>query len=221
MGNLPKRGQKTAWTKEVFISCCNVRTSGCWEWRKTGTRGYAQCIMVKGRKWQTHRFAYDFFIAPMPKELTIDHLCRNTICCNPYHLEPVTIQENLRRRGWTLKTHCKYGHEMSGDNLSVYVSKKTGRDVRACRECSRRRLKGIYAKDPTNRLATGKRWREKNPDYEKNKPPEWHERKRAAARERERRKELANPGANARRQREWRAARKAAQANTCAKRGVG
>ena len=31
--------------------------------------------------------------------LTIDHLCKNPWCVNPAHMEVVTLQENLRRRG--------------------------------------------------------------------------------------------------------------------------
>lgn len=40
---------------------------------------------------------YELLVGPIPEGLTIDHLCRNTMCVNPDHLEPVTHRENLMR----------------------------------------------------------------------------------------------------------------------------
>src|ERR1700722_13445571 len=34
---------------------------------------------------------------PIPKGLTLDHLCRNRVCVNPSHLEPVSMKENFDR----------------------------------------------------------------------------------------------------------------------------
>lgn len=42
-------------------------------------------------------------------KVTIDHLCRTPACLNPEHLEPVTMQENLRR-GFLARTACRRGH---------------------------------------------------------------------------------------------------------------
>jgi hypothetical protein len=68
----------------------------------------------------------------------IDHLCRNTKCVNPEHLEPVTIRENLLRgigpsAKHAVKTHCPAGHEYSGDNLYVHPVK----GMRYCRTCGK------------------------------------------------------------------------------------
>ena len=68
----------------------------------------------------------------------IDHLCRNTSCVKPDHLDMVTPRENvLRGIGPTAvnaqKTHCIYGHELSGDNL---INRSDG--GRACRVCRRK-----------------------------------------------------------------------------------
>ena len=75
-----------------------VTEAGCWEW--TGSRrpgrassvGYGQ-MRFEGRNYFTHRLAYQLWVGPIPDGLTIDHLCRNTLCFNPAHLEAVTIQE--------------------------------------------------------------------------------------------------------------------------------
>ena len=93
--------------------------SGCWEWRAgRGTGGYGKFNTGgnRGPHVSAHRFAYEQLVGPVPKGLVLDHLCRNRICVNPAHLEPVTDRENvLRGVGITAvnaaKTHCPYGHE--------------------------------------------------------------------------------------------------------------
>jgi HNH endonuclease len=44
-----------------------------------------------------HRWAYEFFVGPIPEGLVIDHLCFNRKCVHIDHLEAVTSGENLRR----------------------------------------------------------------------------------------------------------------------------
>lgn len=118
--------------------------SGCWLW--TGclvTGGYGGLTVDKQIRL-AHRLIYENFKGAIPKGLQIDHLCRVRCCVNPYHLEAVTLQENLRRglgnaaailasaELQKAKTHCPKGHPYSGDNLVV----QRGKD-RACRECNR------------------------------------------------------------------------------------
>lgn len=73
---------------------------GCWEWTGWAKRGYGQ-VWVGERTFGAHRFSYELHRAEIPDGLQIDHLCRNTLCVNPWHLEPVTGQVNVRRAaGW-------------------------------------------------------------------------------------------------------------------------
>lgn len=103
----------------------------CWIW--TGAcvgNGYGITKLPKSRTMQVaHRAIYERIIGEIPKNLELDHLCRNRFCVNPSHLEPVTHMENLNRAGIIEKlkiigesrkdkTHCKRGHEFSGGNLS-------------------------------------------------------------------------------------------------------
>lgn len=72
-------------------------TGECWEWTaQLNADGY-------GRFWDgermvmAHRWAYEALEAPIPGGLQIDHLCRNTACVNPDHLEPVDNKTNSHR----------------------------------------------------------------------------------------------------------------------------
>lgn len=71
--------------------------TGCWEWQGTVLdNGYGQ-IKLDGRKYAAHRLFYEMHVGRIPRFLQLDHLCRNTRCVNPAHLEPVGSQENTRR----------------------------------------------------------------------------------------------------------------------------
>jgi hypothetical protein len=69
----------------------------CYIWRgSTNGRGYG-IIWNNGRRRYVHRVTYELEHGPIPKGLMIDHLCRETLCCNPSHLEAVTNRENTLR----------------------------------------------------------------------------------------------------------------------------
>lgn len=74
---------------------------GCWLWqgRPSLSGGYGR-VRIAGVLYYAHRVAYEAFIGPIPDGLTIDHLCRVTLCINPAHLEPVTFSENTRRENY-------------------------------------------------------------------------------------------------------------------------
>lgn len=73
------------------------KSDGCWLW--TGVLsydGYGR-FRADNRSTGAHRFAYEYYVGPIPDGLQIDHLCRVHNCVNPAHLEPVTPAENQRR----------------------------------------------------------------------------------------------------------------------------
>jgi hypothetical protein len=106
---------------------------GCWEWIACRDRaGYGRLLVGKSAGL-AHRYIYELMIGPVPEGLELDHLCRNTSCVNPAHLEPVSHQENCRRgRQTERKTHCPRGHPYSGDNLYINPN-----GSQKCRECHR------------------------------------------------------------------------------------
>lgn len=108
--------------------------SGCWLWTgyKTGAGYGTLCATVK-RTALAHRLMYMELIGPIPKGLTLDHLCRQRDCVNPYHCEPVTLEENTRRGVKVLKTHCKRGHPLTPDNIYSIPSAIKNRACLTCR----------------------------------------------------------------------------------------
>lgn len=111
-----------------------VSERGCWEWTGAlNSRNYG-CIAVTGVSQLAHRVAYTLLVGPIPGGLEIDHLCRNTVCCNPSHLEPVTQYQNVHRRPDIRKTHCIRGHAMTPENI---IMKYRGtHEMWNCRECT-------------------------------------------------------------------------------------
>lgn len=107
----------------------------CWPWRGCSTRGGYGQIWDGDKMIPAHRVVYEAKNGPIPEGLQIDHLCRNTPCVNPSHLEPVTAQENNRRSESpsgrnARKTHCDSGHEFTFENTGI--SKRGDRYCRAC-----------------------------------------------------------------------------------------
>ncbi len=106
--------------------------TGCWSWLgQHNVQGYGRVKGLEGKPRMAHRVAYELLRGPIPAGLTLDHLCRNTSCVNPWHMEPVTGRVNTQRH-FAQQTHCKYGHSL--DDAYVRLS---GRRMghRRCRVC--------------------------------------------------------------------------------------
>lgn len=74
-----------------------VDPGGCWIWQGGITDG-GYGTFFDGHTRRAHRWAYQRFVGSVPVGLELDHLCRQKLCVNPSHLEPVTRMENMRRR---------------------------------------------------------------------------------------------------------------------------
>lgn len=66
-------------------------------------RGYkTPCWIWQGRLnrsgYGPYRSTYIKHRGQVPRGLQLDHVCRVRACCNPDHLQPVTPQENIRRK---------------------------------------------------------------------------------------------------------------------------
>lgn len=116
-------------------------TDPCWLW--TGCLANKRRVLKygrfqnKGRAVAAHRFAFEDIAGPIPENLTLDHLCKNTLCVNPWHLEPVTRGVNVLRGQAppaqnARKQTCPRGHPYSGDNLYERPSRPGYKLCRAC-----------------------------------------------------------------------------------------
>lgn len=122
------------------------RDADCWIWTgytrtsvRTPNIRYGS-IWGEGKHHFAHRLAYRFYVGPIPDGLTIDHLCKNTLCVNPAHLEAVTSSVNTLRADTfsginSRKTHCPQGHPL------VWIEKEQRRACPACRNAAKKRYK--------------------------------------------------------------------------------
>lgn len=117
------------------VSINSLDESGCWAWNGFKMpNGYGQACR-NGRRYYAHRFSYELFIGPIPRDLVIDHLCNTRECVNPTHLAAVTQAQNVLRSATSLwainarKTHCPKGHEYSAANTYLH---KGGRHCKVC-----------------------------------------------------------------------------------------
>lgn len=92
----------TAWYddpwKVKFLERIEVRDDGCWMWQGYRDKYYGRWYAGDTAEHWAHRNAYKLHHGdPVPNGLTVDHLCRETFCVNPLHMEAVTQAENTRR----------------------------------------------------------------------------------------------------------------------------
>lgn len=108
-----------------FMSFVEV-TNDCWYWKGVKNPQNYGMFGMHGVKVCAHRVSYELFVAKIPQELVIDHICHNKdlnckgvldclhrSCVNPEHLQVVTQKQNLKNSKLTDagKERCKRGHE--------------------------------------------------------------------------------------------------------------
>lgn len=81
-------------------------------WTGALSSGIYASLRVGAATVKVHRYIYEEFVDQIPETMQIDHLCRQTRCINPDHLEVVTNTENQGRAA-KAKTHCRRGHAYS------------------------------------------------------------------------------------------------------------
>lgn len=150
------KGRPRTPVRERFLEKCPDRPEGeCWQWRAGKfSSGYGAISIPRGdgsnQNRPAHLIAYELFIGPVPVGLQLDHRCHTEDkdcsggsgcphrgCVNPWHLEPVTRRENLRRgrsngaRSQDTGMCAKGLHSM--ENAYEHRGKTKGKQ---CRECN-------------------------------------------------------------------------------------
>lgn len=116
------------------------RDSGCWVFGGSkNPRGYGLVSVRKqmfneNTTCRPHRLLYAYFIGPFNLSLTLDHLCRNPACCNPWHLEPVTLKENILRGECPCAINARKHKCACGQEYTAYY--RGDKLVRRCRPCT-------------------------------------------------------------------------------------
>lgn len=123
-----------------------VSETGCWLWTGAPTRDGYGAASVNGRTRPAHCAVYEAHRGRIPFGLVLDHTCRNRLCVNPDHLDPVPRRVNTLRGTspaayFDMRTHCDRGHEFTPAN--TYTRKEGGRRCRRC-EAERQRRKAYH-----------------------------------------------------------------------------
>lgn len=182
MGSVPgttytRRSRRSAEPIDRFFQKVVRQPNGCWEWTGCLANSYGRFYLPGGKPVSAHRFAFEYFVEPIPPGVTLDHQCHNQDdsciggprcrhrrCVNPAHLEPVTIRINTHRSSSTLtyrrslQTHCRNGHLYTAANTLWVQRKGKPRKQRQCRQCrhdqhQQRRIAALLAEMMERRAA--------------------------------------------------------------------
>ena len=136
---------------ELYVFSQLVPNGDCLEWSGfINKRGYGSVTRNK-KPLVLHRLIYKLVKGKIPKGKVLDHLCRNTKCANPEHLEPVTDRVNVLRgvglaAQYARRDSCKHGHKFTKEN-TLYSSSNNARRCRTCKRnetaLRRQRLKYV------------------------------------------------------------------------------
>ena len=162
----------------------------CWPWKgrsftPNGYGAFYESVDGQLKGTTAHRVAFLLSGGVIPDRYTVDHVkergCVLKSCCNPAHLEAVTLRENILRSDGPAalnarKTHCPKGHPYDEENTEIRSS-----GARRCRVCSRVAARAAYARKREERLAYSRRYRAEHLAELRHKDAERQRHKRAAA----------------------------------------
>lgn len=121
--------------RERILNKIIIDANDCWIWQGKyfNKWGYSKIVVGSRRDGSrrsvfTHRASYEAFIDKIGDNLQIHHLCNNTKCVNPDHLQPLTAAE-----------HNKHKTRLSCGICGTLKEHKYNRLV--CLPCQRKRVR--------------------------------------------------------------------------------
>lgn len=137
----------SAWADRVAYFERRIQPAdNCWRWagsKSSGSKGGGPYGIAqfggrsRGEKWYAHRLSWTIHRGDIPEGLTLDHLCRNTLCVNPEHLEPVPNEINSQRS----MEHYRSTHPLCPQGHDEWVYRQRPKQGRYCAECNRIRVR--------------------------------------------------------------------------------
>ena len=104
--------------------------AGCLVWRGAVATTGRPMLNVAGKMVRPYRLIMEQVAGPLTLDQTVDHVCRNPLCCNPEHLQILTPIQNSalervrngRTTGWELLWLGLQGIRVSLNNVMAVAS---------------------------------------------------------------------------------------------------
>lgn len=118
--------------------------TGCWRGPESRSgNDYRSVYLGGGRKnpkhEYVHRLVYKVLRGEIPDGFDLHHVCRNTWCCNPDHLETLSRKDHNHLNPLIIdqikRTHCPLGHPYNSETIRM----RQGH--RSCKPCEYERSK--------------------------------------------------------------------------------
>lgn len=114
-----------------------IPIAGCWLWTGgTNPKGYGYFYPTSSETRRAHRFSWELFVGPIPRDMLVLHKCDVPSCVNPDHLYLGSAKDNASDRDRKGRNGARRGEEHSNAKLTaIQVSEikneKYSRDLSA------------------------------------------------------------------------------------------
>lgn len=154
-----------------FFNNKKITENGCWEWSGTVNGGYGR-LQVNCRRMLAHRYSLELYLKrSIPKDLEVRHMCHNSVCINPLHLQEGTHADNMKdmvdanrqSKGDVLSSKLKGVKHPKSNGEMNHKSKLTESQILEIKNSNKRKSELSLAYGVSSqqiyRIKNGKTWR--------------------------------------------------------------